>query len=118
MLIQKYYPENEIKSKIWPYGISEFDDNVASLIKTVQTTDCWVKCGSLWQAEAMAANLNVYFYQYGYIEKPWDQVSHGYDIIGLFGFDIEWVNGGVLFNEEFVAISQKFFGDYIKGGAD
>merc|ERR1711933_46354 len=61
---------------------------------------------------------SVYFYQYGYIEKPWDQVSHGYDIIGLFGYDIEWVNGGVKFSEEFVAISQKFFGDYIKGQVD
>jgi len=123
-LMQKYYPETEIKSKIWPYGISEFDENVASLIQTVQSADCWVKCGAIWQSELMANNplirdrASVYFYQYGYIEKPWDQVSHGYDIIGLFGFDIEWVNGGVKFNEEFVAISQKFFGDYIKGQVD
>merc|ERR1712228_1118749 len=60
---------------------------------------------------------SVFFYQFGYIEKPWDQVSHGYDIIALFGEDIDWVNGGVAFSEKF-EITQEFFGDYIKGKFD
>ena len=123
-LIQKYYPEQEIKTKIWPHGVSEFDDNVASLIQTVQSTDCWVKCGSIWQADMMAMHpmikdrATVYFYQYGYIEKPWDQVSHGYDMVGLFGMDVDWVSGGVAFSEEFVEITQTFFGEYIRGNMD
>eukprot|EP01083_Nonionella_stella_P045638 122455_1 len=122
-LFQKYYPEKEVKTKVWPYGVSEFDDNIGSLIQTVQATDCWVRCGSLWQADILAAHpvtkntLPVYFYQYGYITKPWDQVSHGYDMIGLFGWDTEWLSAGVPFSEEFVKITQNFFGNYIRNGA-
>eukprot|EP01083_Nonionella_stella_P289677 985802_1 len=50
-LLLKYYPEKEVKTKVWPYGVSQFDDNIGSLIQTVQTTDCWGRCGSLWQAD-------------------------------------------------------------------
>eukprot|EP01083_Nonionella_stella_P214007 771356_1 len=120
-LMRKYYPENEVYTKIWPYGKSEFENNIASLIQTVQTTDCWVKCGSIWQADIMATNpitmktFPVYFYQYGYIKQPYDQVSHGYNTVGVFGYDIPWISAGVEYSEKFVQISQKFFGDYVKG---
>mmetsp|Transcript_67830 Transcript_67830/g.60966 ORF Transcript_67830/g.60966 Transcript_67830/m.60966 type:complete len:573 (-) Transcript_67830:125-1843(-) len=121
-LIQEYYPENEVYTKIWPYGKSEFENNVASLIKTVQTTDCWVKCGTIWQSDIIASNpittnsFPVYLYQYGYIKQPYDRISHGYDLLGLFGRDIAWLNGGIKYSDKLVQQTQKFFGDYINGG--
>ena len=125
-LMKQYYPEDaeSLRSKIWPYGESEFESNPASLIQTVQTTDCWVKCGSLWQADGLAANpmlsrsFPVYFYQFGYVEKPWDAVSHGYDLLPLFGEDMEWINAGKPFSDHFMRNVQRFFGGYIKGAVE
>lgn len=37
-LIKKHYPFDKIKSKIYPYGKSEFESNPASLIQTVILT--------------------------------------------------------------------------------
>jgi len=122
-LLQRHYPTStdEVFSKVWPYGESAFAGNISSLIQTVQSTDCWVKCGSLWQAETLAthsiigAAFPTFFYQFGYVEAPWDAVSHGYDLLPLFGHDMEWVNCGKAFSPKFMRTTQKFFGGYVRG---
>eukprot|EP01084_Bolivina_argentea_P223619 378328_1 len=116
--IQKYYPINDM-NKIWKYK-SVFNTS-SEIIQTTQHTDCWVRCGSITQIDIISNNLitknnvNVYFYQYGYINEPWDQVTHGYDIGNLFGNGKNSPFSNGIWSDKFANISMKFFGDYVKG---
>merc|ERR1711972_433461 len=56
-------------------------------------------------------NKSVYFYQMGFIEEPWDQVSHGADVMYLFDTE-SFIN---VHSENFTKIVQDFFGAYIRG---
>mmetsp|Transcript_49124 Transcript_49124/g.60356 ORF Transcript_49124/g.60356 Transcript_49124/m.60356 type:complete len:568 (-) Transcript_49124:143-1846(-) len=119
-LVKEYYPFNSI-DKIYTFGKSEFDSNPATLIQTQLATDCWVRCGTLKQAQIISDNnklknsFDVYFYQYGYYTQPYDQVSHGYDVLGLFGFDAEWLSGGATYYDELEKMTMDMFGDYANG---
>ena len=63
----------------------------------------------------IGGSFPTFFYQFGYAEKPWDSVSHAYDLIPLFGRDADVLNCGKAFSEEFMLRTQGFFGGYIKG---
>jgi len=122
-LLEEAYPVDDVAGKIWKYP-SLFDDGrPAVLVSTQLQTDCSFRCGSLAQTELITEHpitrdVPVYFYQYGWIEEPWDRVSHGQDIMQLFGQDMKqspmW-NNYTVFSEEFVKITQNFFGAYIRG---
>ena len=126
-LIKKHYPFDDIKNKVWPFD-TEFKYNPALLIQTTIHTDCWVRCGSILQCEILndnpltKNNFPVYFYQYGTMNEPWDKVSHGYDVIQLFGIDqlidkSSSLSAAMLddFSQDFLKITQKWVGDYVKG---
>eukprot|EP01084_Bolivina_argentea_P223618 378327_1 len=117
-LIEKYYPIDDI-DKIWRFK-SKFNET-ASIIQTTMHTDCAFRCGSIDQTQIIAANpitknsVSVYFYQFGYIDEPWDQVTHGYDIGNLFGNGKNSPFSNGIWSDKFANISMKFFGDYVKG---
>ena len=117
-MIERAYPVDEegIDEKVWSKS-SIFDDGrSAVLVSTQLQTDCWVRCGSIRQTELITENrmtrkIPVYFYQLGFIEEPWDQVSHGDDVYHLFGSQSDFN----LYSENFSKIVQNFFGAYIRG---
>ena len=124
--IKEAYPVDEegIKAKVWPYP-SWFDDGrSAVLVSTQLQTDCTFRCGSILQTELITESVvtrkvPVYFYQFGYIEEPWDRVSHGQDIFQLFGREIPeghpMKSNHTIYSEDFTKIAQNFFGAYIRG---
>jgi len=117
-MIERAYPVDEegIAERVWSYP-SIFDDGrSAVLVSTQLQTDCWFRCGSIRQTELITENrmtrrIPVYFYQFGFIEEPWDQVSHGDDVYHLFGSQSDFN----LYSENFSKIVQNFFGAYIRG---
>ena len=126
-LIKKHYPFGDINGKIWPFDTT-FKNETALLVQTTIHTDCWVRCGSILQCDILGDNplaknsFPVYFYQYGTFNEPWDTVSHGHDVLQLFGKDQiiapeSSMLAGMMddFDEEFLKITQKWVGDYVKG---
>ena len=117
-MIEGAYPVDEegIAEKVWS-NPSIFDDNrSAVLVSTQLQTDCFFRCGSIRQTELISEhpitqNKSVYFYQMGFIEEPWDQVSHGADVNYLFEAEI-FIS---VHSENFTKIVQDFFGSYIRG---
>ena len=91
------------------YSLIFDDGRSAELVASQLQTDCMFRCGSIRQTELitknpMAESIPVYLYQLGYIEEPWDQLSHANDVNYLFGID-----------DDFTKIVQDFFGAYIRG---
>merc|ERR1712156_793614 len=117
-MIERAYPVDEegIDEKVWS-NPSIFDDGrSAQLVSTQLQTDCWVRCGSIRQTELITENpmtesIPVYFYQMGFIEEPWDQVTHAADVNYLFDSEIFMS----VYSEDFTKIVQNFFGAYIRG---
>ena len=117
-MIERAFPVDEegIAEKVWSYP-SIFDDNrSAVLVSTQLQTDCLFRCGSIRQTALITENrmtrkIPVYLYEMGYIEEPWDQVTHGNDVGFLFG--VSYFGGGVV--ADFTEIVQDFFGAYIRG---
>ena len=116
-IIKKYYPNN--KDILFPHGKSIFDNNPYNMIQSVFGSDCMFKCGSILQAGLLINNpmskhnVDVYYYQLGYINQPIDQITHCYDLILLTGKNIPEYAGDVAFNPEFVRIGQDFFGGIV-----
>merc|ERR1719242_2155134 len=90
----------------------------AQLVASQLQTDCYFRCGSIRQTELigehpMTQNKSVYFYQIGFIEEPWDQISHAADVGYLFDSEI-YLTLSVP-SDDFTKIVQDFFGAYIRG---
>ena len=121
-MIQETYPVDEegIKQKVWPYP-SIFDNGRhTQLVNSQLQTDCVFRCGSISQTELITGhqltrNVPVYFYQFGYIEQPWDQVTHADDVSFLFAENTSVQSTQA--HEDFTQIVQDFFGKYIRGEA-
>ena len=117
-MIEGAYPVDEegIVEKVWS-NPSIFDDGrSAQLVASQLQTDCQFRCGSIRQTELIAEhpmtqNKSVYFYQIGFIEEPWDQISHSADVNYLFDSNITFS----VHSDEFTKIVQDFFGAYIRG---
>merc|ERR1712223_1236459 len=94
-MIEGAYPVDEegIVEKVWS-NPSIFDDGrSAQLVASELQTDCQFRCGSIRQTELIAEhpitqNKSVYFYQIGFIEEPWDQISHSADVNYLFDAEV------------------------------
>merc|ERR1712154_246320 len=121
-MIEGAYPVDEegIAEKVWSYPSIFGDDRSAVLVSTQLQTDCWVRCGSIRQTELITENpmpesIPVYFYQMGFIEEPWDQVSHGADVGYLFDMPQAYEYGISVYSEDFTKIVQNFFGAYVRG---
>jgi len=117
-MIENAYPVDEegIAEKVWSDPSIFDDDRSAVLVSTQLQTDCWVRCGSIRQTELITENpmtesIPVYFYQMGFIEEPWDQVTHAADVNYLFDSEIFMS----VHSEYFTKIVQNFFGAYIRG---
>merc|ERR1712223_161654 len=113
-MIEGEYPVDEegIDEKVWSDPSIFDDDRSAVLVSTQLQTDCWVRCGSIRQTElitenAITQNKSVYFYQIGFIEEPWDQVSHGADVNYLFDAEVSIFLS--VYSEDFTKIVQDFF---------
>merc|ERR1712087_828844 len=122
--ISSVYDVNDIKGKVWKYSSIFDDDRAAVLVSTQLQTDCMFRCGSIMQMDLITQNpitkdIPVYFYQYGYDKEQWDQVSHGQDVIQIFGrempADHPMTNNYTVFSHDFVKTTQNFFGAYIRG---
>ena len=117
-MIEGAYPVDEegIAEKVWS-NPSIFDDNrSAVLVSTQLQTDCFFRCGSIRQTELISEhpitqNKSVYFYQMGFIEEPWDQVTHAADVNYLFDAEIFLS----VHSDDFTKTVQNFFGAYIRG---
>ena len=114
------YPVDDIKGKIWNRP-SIFDDGRAAvLVSTQLQTDCSFRCGSILQTELIANNpitkhVPVYFYQYGFVDEPWDQVSHGQIERHVFGGELPEGDPNKDAFDKFTRITQDFIGTYIRG---
>merc|ERR1719245_115954 len=124
MEIQQYYPYDDM-DKIWRFK-STFNSS-SEIIQAAQHTDCAFRCGSIAQTDIITTNVmtknsvNVYFYQFGPLEEPWDSVTHGHDVGCLFDVDVRYSPFPDYRDEKFaippesVKLTMKWIGEYVKG---